>query len=85
MGYTTDLADFAARTTFRDLPDSVVETAKIVFFDTLMCGVAAQDFERDVQSFLRQIHGHVLPEIGELQGGAGEVRELLAFGVAVPA
>jgi 2-methylcitrate dehydratase PrpD len=46
MGYTTDLADFAARTKFKDLPDSVVETAKIVFFDTLMCGVAAQDFER---------------------------------------
>ena len=46
MCYTTDLADFAARTKFKDLPDSVVEMLKIVFFDTLMCGVAAQDFER---------------------------------------
>ena len=46
MGYTTDLADFAARTTFKDLPDSVVEMSKIVFFDTLVCGIAAQNFER---------------------------------------
>lgn len=46
MGYTTDLADFAARTTFQDLPDAVVDMTKIVFLDTLICGIAAQDFER---------------------------------------
>jgi 2-methylcitrate dehydratase PrpD len=59
MGYTTDLADFAARTKFKDLPDSVVKTAKIVFFDTLMCGIAAQDFERTrmMHSIINQLDG----------------------------
>ena len=59
MSYTTDLADFAARTKFEDLPDSVVETAKIVFFDTLICGMAAQDFERTrmMHSIVNQFGG----------------------------
>jgi len=59
MGYTTDLADFVANTKFKDLPAPVVETAKIVFFDTLMCGVAAQDFERTrmMHSIIEQLDG----------------------------
>jgi len=46
MGYTKDLADFAAQTSFKDLPSSVVNMSKLVFLDSLICGIAAGDFER---------------------------------------
>src|SRR6266496_4686670 len=46
---------------------------------------AGQVFEWKVDSSLLVIDADILPEIRQLQGGAGEVGELLAFGVAVPA
>ncbi len=62
MGYTTELVDFTSSTTFEELPKSVVEMTKMVFLDTLICGIAAQDFERS-----RMIHSIV-----NSMGGAEE-------------
>ena len=45
----------------------------------------AQVFERQIDAALGVVGGDVLPEVGELQGGAGEVGELLALGVAISA
>ncbi|MBN1191811.1 MAG: MmgE/PrpD family protein [Dehalococcoidales bacterium] len=46
MSYTKDLAEFTAQTTYQDLPAPVIEIAKIVFLDSLICGIAAKNFER---------------------------------------
>src|SRR5258708_19145417 len=45
----------------------------------------AQIFKRKIDASFAVVNGNVLPEIGELQRGAGAVRKLLAFGVTVAA
>ena len=45
----------------------------------------AQVFERKIDASLGIVGGDVLPEICELQGGAGEIGKALAVGVAVSA
>lgn len=59
MGYTQELADFASGTKFEDLPASVVDYTKLVFLDTLVCGIAAKEFERSrmLQSVASQMGG----------------------------
>ena len=47
--------------------------------------VLAQRIERNVNAALLEISRDVLPEIGELQSGAGGVREALALRVAITA
>ncbi len=42
-------------------------------------------FQRNINASLGIIHGDVLPEVGQLQSGAGVVGELLALGVAITA
>ena len=44
--------------------------------------VPLQHIERKIDAILQQIHRHILPEIGELQRGAGGVGKALALGVA---
>ena len=44
-----------------------------------------QQIERKIDAIFLQIHRDVLPEIGELQRGAGGVREALALGIAIAA
>ena len=44
-----------------------------------------QVFERKINSAFGIVDGDVLPEIGELQSGAGVIGELLAFGVVIAA
>ena len=46
---------------------------------------AAQVFEREIDAALGVIDADVLPEIRQLQRGAGEVGELLALGIAISA
>src|SRR5215831_827451 len=60
---------------------SVLPAGDIVLGDAK----AAQVFERQVNPVLLVIDTDVLPEIGELQRGAGEVGKLLALSVPVPA
>ncbi len=62
MTYTTQLADFAHQTKFEDLPTSVVDTTKLLILDTLICGLAAQDFQRS----------EMARKIFEELGGPGE-------------
>lgn len=59
MSYTTDLADFVSEATFEDLPDPIIDTTKLVFLDCLICGIAAQNFERTrmMHSIVRQLGG----------------------------
>ncbi len=59
MSLTTELADFSSGMTFNDIPDSIVETTKLLFLDTLICGLAAQDFERTrmMHSVVNQLGG----------------------------
>src|SRR5258708_2162481 len=45
----------------------------------------AQIFQRQIDASFAEVHGNILPEIGELQCGAGVIRELLALGVTVSA
>ena len=47
--------------------------------------VRGGDVERDVDAAFFEIARDVLPEIGELERGAGRVGEMLAFGVAIAA
>ena len=47
--------------------------------------VALHHLERDVDAVLQLVHGHVLPEIGQLQGRAGGVGEPLPLRVGVAA
>ena len=47
--------------------------------------MARKQIERQVDAVLEQVHGHVLPEVGELQGGAGGVGEALPLGVGIAA
>jgi len=51
---TQALADFAVDTRFEDLPAEVVDTAKLVILDSLICGLAAGGLERT-----RMMHGVV--------------------------
>ena len=46
---------------------------------------AAKVFEREIDAALGVVDADVLPEVGELQGRAGEVGKLLALGVAISA
>ena len=46
---------------------------------------ATEVFKRKIDSFLAVVEGYVLPEIGELERGAGVVGKLLALGIAVSA
>src|SRR5207248_6556615 len=46
---------------------------------------AIHTLQRKIKSAFAVIHGHILPEIGELQPRASVVGELLALGVAVSA
>ena len=46
---------------------------------------AAQILEREIDAVFRVVDGDVLPEIGELKRGAGEIGKALALGVAVSA
>jgi len=59
MSFTKELADFSSTTTFDDIPDSIVDTTKLLFLDTLICGLAAQDFERTrmMHSVVSQLGG----------------------------
>ena len=45
----------------------------------------AQVFERKINSSFGKVRAHVLPEVRELQGGAGVVGKLLALGIAISA
>ena len=45
----------------------------------------ARSFQREIDSPFGVIDGHVLPEVRQLQGGAGEIGELLPFGIAIAA
>lgn len=62
MTYTQELADFAYQTKYADLPESVVDTTKLLILDTLICGLAAQDFERPA----------MMRKLFEELGGPGE-------------
>jgi 2-methylcitrate dehydratase PrpD len=59
MSLTSDLADFSSGTTFNDIPDPIVDTTKLLFLDTLICGLAGQDFERTrmMHSVVNQLGG----------------------------
>ncbi len=45
----------------------------------------AEILQREINAALLEIGAYVLPEVGQLQGGAGEVGKLLAFRIAVAA
>ena len=60
---------------------SVLVVRNVVFGDF----EAAKVFERKIDASLGVIDGDVLPEVCELQCGAGEVGKLLAFGIAISA
>src|SRR6185369_11189968 len=47
--------------------------------------VAVKVLERKINSSLGIVVAHVLPEIGQLQRGAGGIGERLAFGIAISA
>lgn len=59
MSYTTDLSDFVSTTRFKDLPTSVIDVTKLVFLDSLICGIAAKDFTRTkmMHSIVHQLGG----------------------------
>src|SRR5579862_526982 len=59
----------------------VLLAGDIVFGDV----EAAKIFDREIDAVLRVVDGNVLPEVGELQRGAGEVGKALALGVAISA
>ena len=46
---------------------------------------AAQVFERKIDASFFVVDADILPEVGELQGGAGEVGKVLAFEIAISA
>ena len=48
-------------------------------------GVTPQVFERQINSALGVVHADVLPEVGQLQRGAGVVGKLLALGIVIAA
>ncbi len=39
MGSTRELASFAVQKSYQDLPDEVIEQTKLIFLDTLGCGL----------------------------------------------
>ena len=59
----------------------VAAASDVVFVDR----ESAKVFEREIDSSLGVVGSYVLPEVGELQGGAGEIGKALALGVAVAA
>src|SRR5260370_34929450 len=44
--------------------------------------VPLHDLERNVDPILEQVHGHGLPEVGQLQGGPRGIAEALARAIA---
>ena len=46
---------------------------------------APQIFERQIDSAFRIVNGYVLPEVRQLQGRAGAVRQFLPLGIAIAA
>lgn len=68
------LAEFASDTTYEDLPDSVIETCKLVLLDTLGVMIAASTLEpvtRDVVSIVKEGEGR-------------QESSIIAFGGKVP-
>ncbi len=56
---TTTLADFVHSADFPSLPEDVVDYTKLVILDTIICGIAAGDFERSrmMHNVVRQLGG----------------------------
>jgi len=59
MSLTSNLADFSSGMKFDDIPDPIVDITKLVIFDSLICGLAAQKFERTkmMHSVIKQLGG----------------------------
>ncbi|MDO8472839.1 MAG: MmgE/PrpD family protein [Dehalococcoidia bacterium] len=68
------LAEFASDTTYEDLPDSVIETCKLVLLDTLGVMIGA--------STLEPVTGDVVDIVKA--GGGKEESSIIAFGGKVP-
>ena len=65
------------------LAEAIVEPAREQIFDRII--VFGKNIERQIHAIFFQIDDHVLPEIGQLQRGAGGVRQFLARRVAIAA